>query len=233
MKTQTGFTLVELAIVLIVVALLLGGMVVSLSAQYDQRNYNDTQKQMSEIVEALTGYAVSHTDNNGNPYLPCPNLTNYDGREERNAGACTSQEGRIPWVDLGIGQQDAWGNHFRYRVAAAYSNSQAGFTLSATSAANTLRICTDSGCASPLANQLPVIIVSHGKNGLGAFNRAGTTNPAPTSADEIENQNGDNNFVSHALSNVAGNEFDDLVVWISPYLLFNRMVTAGKLPASP
>ncbi len=27
-----------------------------------------------------------------------------------------------------------------------------------------------------------------------------------------------------------GGEFDDLVVWISPNILFNRMVAAGKLP---
>jgi hypothetical protein len=77
---------------------------------------------------------------------------------------------------------------------------------------------------------VPVVIISHGKNGLGAVNRTGTTNPAPTGTDEIANTNGDDNFVSHVPSNVVGNEFDDIVVWLSPNILFNRMIAARKLP---
>jgi hypothetical protein len=29
---------------------------------------------------------------------------------------------------------------------------------------------------------------------------------------------------------IGGGEFDDIVTWISPNILFNRMVSAGKLP---
>ena len=61
-----GFTLIEMAIVLMIVGLLLGGMLVPLSAQMDQRNISDTQKSLSEIKEALIGYAMA------NGRLPCP-----------------------------------------------------------------------------------------------------------------------------------------------------------------
>ena len=81
-----------------------------------------------------------------------------------------------------------------------------------------------------LANALPVVIVSHGKNGAGAFNSSGGTNPAPSSADEIANQDTDNNFVQRTSNSNAASEFDDLVVWISPYVLINRMLAAGKWP---
>ena len=39
-------------------------------------------------------------------------------------------------------------------------------------------------------------------------------------------------FVSHTPtpSNAANGEFDDIVVWISPNILFSRMVAAGQLP---
>ncbi|MDR0578461.1 MAG: prepilin-type cleavage/methylation domain-containing protein, partial [Candidatus Accumulibacter sp.] len=81
-----------------------------------------------------------------------------------------------------------------------------------------------------IANGLPAVIVSHGKNGAGAFNASGGTNPPPAGADEISNQNAGNDFVMHAPSTVAGNEFDDFVIWISRHILFNRMVAAGRLP---
>jgi hypothetical protein len=45
-------------------------------------------------------------------------------------------------------------------------------------------------------------------------------------ADETDNSNGNVNFVSKQMTPT----FDDLVVWISPNVLFNRMVAAGKLP---
>lgn len=233
-SNEQGFSLIELAIVLIIVSLLLGGMMISLSAQYDQRNYNDTQKQMSEIIEALTGYAASHSATDGKPYLPCPDGNDDDGKENRaaNPGACTSQEGRIPWADLGVGQQDAWNNRFRYRVAAAYSNSANGFTLSSVTT-NSLQVCPSSACTTQLTSVDPklapaVIIVSHGKNGLGAFNNSGGQNVAPTSPDESANTDNDENFVSRAFSNVAGSEFDDIVSWLSPNILFARMVSAGR-----
>ncbi len=63
---QRGFTLIELAIVLFVVALLLGGMLLPLAAQQDIRNYGDTQKILVEARDALLGFAVA------NDRLPCP-----------------------------------------------------------------------------------------------------------------------------------------------------------------
>jgi len=53
-----------------------------------------------------------------------------------------------------------------------------------------------------------------------------------TSANEAANLNGDPVFISRALTSSAetGGEFDDQVNWLSLYILFNRMVQAGKLP---
>lgn len=228
-----GFTLTELAIVLVIVALLIGGMLVPLSAQRDLQSYRETQKQLSDISEALLGYAAAHkATTSGRPYLPCPDTDN-DGLENRTVDECDAAEGRLPWTDLGLGRDDAWGNRFRYRVDAsnayAYANRATGFVLGQ---AASLRVCEDSTCATGkvIASNLPAVIVSHGRNGAGAFNTSGGTNPPPTGADEISNRNADNDFVLHTPSDAAGNEFDDLVIWISPNVLFNRMVAAGKLP---
>ena len=55
----SGFTLIELAIVLFVVALLLGGMLLPLSAQQDVRSYGDTQKILTDARDALVGFAMA------------------------------------------------------------------------------------------------------------------------------------------------------------------------------
>lgn len=219
-----GFTLAEMAVVLVIVALLIAGMMLPLSAQQDIRARQDAEKALSDIREALIGYAASHSASDGKPYLPCPD-TDDDGLENRASGACVNQEGRIPWVDLGIGRTDAWNNRFRYRVTSAFSNSTAGFTLTSS---GDMIVCADSTtCATTIiASSVPAIVLSHGVNGAGAFNLAGGNNPAPTNADELENTDGDATFVSR----ISDGGFDDLSTWVPGTVLINRMLTSGKLP---
>ena len=71
-----GFTLTELTIVLVIVALLVGGMMLPLSAQRNLQSVRETQKQLSDVSEALSGYAASHRAGDGKPYLPCPDTDN-------------------------------------------------------------------------------------------------------------------------------------------------------------
>lgn len=209
-----GFTLVELAIVMFIVALLLGGMLMPLSAQQDIRNQTDTQKQLAEIQEALLGYAASHQATDSKPYLPCPDTDN-DGRENRTGNACTNQDGTLPWGDLGIGRQDAWNTAFHYRVTAAFSSNATGFALTST---GDMRICDRADCSGTiLAIQIPAVIFSRGKNGAAV----------PTDADELENLDADTDFVQHTITSSG---YDDQVAWLSSNILFNRMLSAGRLP---
>jgi prepilin-type N-terminal cleavage/methylation domain-containing protein len=53
-----GFTLTEMAVVLVIVALLIGGMIMPMSAQQDIRYVNETQATLKNIEEALLGYAA-------------------------------------------------------------------------------------------------------------------------------------------------------------------------------
>lgn len=210
---ECGFTLTEMAVVLVIVALLVGGMILPLSAQMEFRNVTDTRKQLNDIVDALIGYAASHTASDGRPYLPCPDSTG-DGHEDRNGGTCNAQEGFLPWATIGLGRLDAWGNPFRYRVSAAFSNATSGFTLFST---GDLRVCTSSACTATLADQLPAAFLSTGKNGIS------TTDP-----DELANLDQNNDFVFH--DQLAASSFDDLVAWLPSSLLIHRMISAGRLP---
>lgn len=242
-----GFSLVEMAIVLVIVGLLLGGMLMPLSAQMDQRRNSETQKALDEINQALIGFAVA------NGRLPCPATatiasgTANAGIEACNGGTygnctqCAAAAGTLPWATLGVSETDAWGWHFSYRVSDFFSQGIAqpfglGCTPDTTPTKASFALCSPGDnniCPSStncptitLASNVPAVIVSHGKNGAGGFTSQGIQTTISANADESANSDGNTNFISHTPTET----FDDLVTWISPNILFNRMVTAGKLP---
>lgn len=231
---HSGFSLVELSIVLVIIALISSGLIFSLTGQQDQLQTKDAQKQLATIQEALLGYAMS------NGRLPCPAPANLPSGNA-NAGLapappCTgnAQYGVLPWVTLGLPETDPWGNRFTYFVsqkftAALSGSAQASFTLTtgspnATPADNAGTANAINGGAN-VASDLPAVIVSHGKRGAGAFTPAGSQIPG-AAGDEAENADNDLSFVSRT----PNDSFDDLVAWIIPSVLKSRMVAVGKLP---
>ena len=236
-RGSRGFTLVEMAIVLLIVGLLLGTLMSPLSAQLDQRNYNETQQQINEIREALIGFAVT------NGRFPRPATSATDGAE--NPVLCATDStctGFIPWTTLGVKKTDAWNKMIRYSVTPAYA-AAAPFTMITagskkvqtrdSAGALSYLIGSAAACAPPPATPCaPAVIYSAGKNNWG-FSEDGTALPdgSATNADEDVNAAATAIFFSRNQSTVpVGGEFDDIVVWIPPYVLMNRMVAAGKLP---
>jgi prepilin-type N-terminal cleavage/methylation domain-containing protein len=220
-----GFTLIELAIALVILALLLGGLLLPLSTQIKARRVQETQRILEQVRESLIGYALSHRDSlaSANPYLPCPDVDG-DGVSDGAGGNCTAVTGSLPWVTLGTGEADAWGNRFQYSVTPAFSNSVAGFVRFPAATPADRSVCVSATCTGP--SIVPAaVIVSHGSNGYGARNSTGSVNVAPTSQDELENSDGDAVFVHRAASgeDSALGEFDDLVAWLMPDYLFARV----------
>lgn len=239
----SGFSLVEMAVVLLIAALLLGSGLPLMRARLDDQATAEARSIIEDARDALIGYAVSHAAGDGRPYLPCPDKTALagsgaadDGQEDRDgaSGKCIEQEGNLPWVTLGIGNSDPWGNRLRYRVSSDFSNSVQGFLLTT---AGDIDV-KDAAGGNDLATFLPAIVLSHGRNGQGARNTLGNTHPSPTDADEAENADGGSGdaprplFISHARSEAGstGGEFDDLLAWVAPSILFNRAIQAGRLP---
>lgn len=228
--TQSGFSLIELAIVLVVVALLLGGLLVPLTMQIEQQKIRETQKTMEEIKEALMGYAIAK----GN--LPCPAKSATDGSEDRTGTICTANKrsGFIPWAELGVGEHDAWGRRFRYSVDAEFSDSGTRFTLAST---GDILIKATTADVNNIATAIPAAVMSHGKNGYLGTTEGNTViaNPSVTNIDEQTNAPASVGtlFVSKVITEdtaATGGDYDDLVTWLSPNILFSRMVAAGRLP---
>ncbi|MGA7178186.1 MAG: type II secretion system protein [Thiobacillaceae bacterium] len=247
-QCQQGFTLIELAIVLVVLTLLAGGVLVPLTKQIEVERIRSTRQIMEDTKQALIGYAMSHTATNGKPYLPCPDIDN-NGTEDRNlaTGQCIRTEGIFPWATLGVGNADAWGNRLRYRVATDlaipqnhdFANSTSGFGSSTTiDGKYQIRVVTPPNstytdpAGTPGIPVIAAIVVSNGPNGWGAMNSNGVSEAAPTSADEQENLNGDPTFISRSPSEASPTttEFDDIVTWLPTSTLLARVCPAGGCP---
>jgi prepilin-type N-terminal cleavage/methylation domain-containing protein len=140
---NTGFTLIEIAIVMSIIALLLGGMMIPLGTRYTEQRNADTQAKLNKAVEAIIGFAIL------NRRLPCPDIAmgvaaDRDGVEKTigtpitncAAGLNTASPntptlpllaapsphvswGDLPWASLGLSgsdSADAWNNRIRYAV---------------------------------------------------------------------------------------------------------------------
>ncbi|MCX7148631.1 MAG: prepilin-type N-terminal cleavage/methylation domain-containing protein [Rhodocyclales bacterium] len=243
---QRGFTLIELAIVLFIVALLLGGMLLPLAGQQDIRNYGDTQKTLVEARDALFGFAMA------NDRLPCPASATSNGLEDPvGGGVCNHPyDGFFPAATVGLAPIDAqgylldgWGgesdNRVHYAISTANSNAfttASGMkTTGMTTLAPDLKICNTgvgmvsqgtatAACAATasLATDAVAVIYSLGKNaGAGGAGTQETHNPNPRAT-----VTADRAFVNAP----QGTAFDDQMVWMSKSTLFNHLVGAGRLP---
>ena len=134
MKSLRGFTLVEMAIVLVLFGIVTSMGLKMVTANLDNAAYSETKSKQERIKIALIGYLRT------NGRLPCPD-TNLppDGAEDRTGTSpddtCTAAGrnfGVVPYVSLNLTREavlDGWGNYFTYKVATA--NDASAYTLNA------------------------------------------------------------------------------------------------------
>jgi prepilin-type N-terminal cleavage/methylation domain-containing protein len=191
-----GFTLVEVAIVLAIVALLLSSLTYTLQAQVEQGNWDETRRRLGEARSLLLAFAIVHGR------LPCPARATSFADEVRNAaGQCTDgvaedhYGGTLPGGIAGgllpartIGFQpvdaagfavDAWGNRIRYAVEKSVSGCSGPSTLPHFTSAANLK-------ANGISCQPRDLLVC--KSASGVSGTAGATN-CGASANTLTNQN--------------------------------------------
>lgn len=230
-----GFTLIEVAIVVGIVGLILGALLAPLSARYEAARLRQARGELSEAREALYGFALTYGR------LPCPD-SNGDGTEDAEGGGCLGEEGNLPWTDLGVSRVDPWGNDYRYRVDGRFADAADGTGCGTASVGVSFALCSEgvlivqdraAGTPETVVRGIPALLLSRG------FNEGDPQ--AADSPDEMENRSDcgggpvpppcdPNLYIYHEPTRAEGKEFDDVVVWLSPHVLKNRMVQAMKLP---
>ncbi len=269
-QKQTGFTLVEIAIVLLIVTILLGYTMAMVPVQQELKQYTQANEEMDRINEAIYAFAQA------NGYLPCPANNNVassgfecrdgdateDGECEGNdptAEACDLWYGFLPGKTLGLEGRysnaglllDPWSRPYRYQVTDNDNdaNGDADFIVQGEmgnvgigNLTPDLAVCNadptpasegDDEATDCAANQLiigeaPVVVLSTGKDANDNNNNTNSW---------VQRENLDNNaadpdlvFVKSTKVDTAGSQYDDVVKWISPYILYSRMIEAGQLP---
>lgn len=121
LKTDSGFTLIEMAIVMVIIGIIISVMSTVLPNLIHSGKIKKTQSTLEKVDYSLQGYIVAAGR------LPCPD-TNGDGRENRNDNewigdpsddTCPSYVGDLPYITLGLSiGTDVWGNKIKYGVYA-------------------------------------------------------------------------------------------------------------------
>jgi len=253
---QGGFTLIEAATVLVIVGLALATALRPLAAQLDLRNVEQTRRAMEAAQDALLGYAAATghlpcpdrlDDGDG---LEDRRVEGVDGPLDGCAAGV--YDGWLPAATLGVPAVDAWGGPLRYRVARELTRGRGDPSAigPCEDPEGDNRCTADLGdpgdlrvhtrdlatrAVQPLAIAVPAVLWSAGANG------AGVVNGAALGADEEENRDGDSAFTSRERTPAQEGcddtrteappcSFDDLVAWLSPWVLSSRLIAAGRWP---
>ena len=210
MYKQEGFTLIEIAIAMVIIGILLGGGIPLLRMLTEQKKRNETISYMGEVKDVLVGFA------NINGRLPWADINN-DGEEDPGA-----YSGFLPYVTLNVRPVDAYSRHLKYETNRNLVHNR--FTT-----CNALRngltgypkVVDSDG--SSMAFSVAVVIVSAGSkdadNDNNVFDRI---TRGPFTGD---NTDGRPNYIRYP----PVNGFDDIVRYISPYELYSKICEFLKL----
>lgn len=237
MRSSRGFTLIEMAIVLVVLTLIISGGLFAVAGITDNTKRAETNKKLDVIEKALVLYAIQ------NACLPCPadgNLasSNADaGRARYNASTyystgCTSVAGDdcdgivgvVPWRNLGLSEMDivdAWGTRITYSIAqdSGIEDTDGMVRIPPSTYTPLGEVVVQTAASTPvnITSVAAYVLVSHGKD--RAFGRAGQTgtlqndtHSSATNDPQPENGDGDVTFTMDDLNEVANADyFDDIV----------------------
>jgi prepilin-type N-terminal cleavage/methylation domain-containing protein len=214
-----GFTLIEIAIVMVIIGLLTGGGISILKLLTERKARNDNLEYLQQAKEAILSFA------NINGRLPRPD-TNGDGQEDACANPCV---GLLPFINLNIAPNDAYQRGVKYEISDNPENLRTDrgttcITLSTWNpASGSGPLMVDIGPTAPFA--VTAILVSG-----GPMDADGAGGALDRHFDAIAGVGGGNNITGtpNYIRSSPTNTFDDVVVFIGGYELNSKIDCAAS-----
>ncbi len=199
-----GFTLIEIAIVMVIIGLLAGGGVSLMGMLTQRKARNETIDYLKETKEALISYASI------NGKLPWAD-TDGDGSQNNNATS-----GTLPYLDLKVRPSDPYKRVFRYEINSNLgTDSPTTCNALKTGLSSGPRVVDGDGAASSF--YIAAILISSGPMDLDSD---GNVFDAITSGShQGDNTDGTPNYIRHTPIDT----FDDLVVYIGGNELYGNL----------
>jgi prepilin-type N-terminal cleavage/methylation domain-containing protein len=203
-----GFTLIEMAIVLVVLGLISSVLVAPLAARVEASQRHAAEDMLDDIVDALTGFALLHGR------LPCPGVESNPASAsyglEQGPPCAFTASGYLPWRTLGLPARDPWGSLWLYRPDKHFAE---GAIALATSPGSNIQIVDhDNQLLSTSDTRVVAVVLSTGSN---------------------RRADGRNAVFSLAAPRFEAGEptpaFDDPLRWLGQPLLLARLARGGRL----
>ncbi|MDX2144080.1 MAG: prepilin-type N-terminal cleavage/methylation domain-containing protein [Rhodospirillaceae bacterium] len=176
-----GFTLIEIAIVLVVIGLVVSGGLLAVSPVVQSAKISETKQKMARVETALLAYVIS------NSCLPCPAVgatasgAANAGQSQNNtpgfyttgcAAGCQLLQGVVPWNTLGIAEEEAsdgWGRRFSYALGAGVTATSSMTRTTTLPTVTTSLTIQDPAGANLITTNVAYAIISHGVDGSFGF----------------------------------------------------------------
>lgn len=229
-----GFTLIEMAIVLVIIGLVVSGGLITVTPIIENTKVSDTKSKLDRIEDALTLYAIRHG------CLPCPATPN-DASTAATAGqaiddavylsgcadnACAQRDGQavesgvVPWRNLELSEADitdGFGNRVSYVIGTGMA-ATLSMHRSGTSYTPLGDITVNNAAGTAIATAAAYVLVSHGPNrvyGYLAERGVRLTSDPNASVPELANSDGQPYIQNDVIAATDTTHFDDIVRWRS------------------
>ena len=259
-----GYSLLELAVVLVIIAVVAGSGITLGLQQVENAKRIQTNNKIAFIQEALMAYRTQ------NDRIPCPTdgavlPTDADyGIEGANPGSCIGgipsanfsnltgnvymSSGAVPFKTLNLPEEfmyDGWGNKLTYTVNNSFTAAKSFSATPLSEDCGGLSVREPTGTNNRTTGAV-YVLVSHGKNGHGAYTRngirqnTGATSLQSTNVDELQNCDCSTAVASTGLNGIyvqkpptedatnPNNSFDDIVSYKSRW-----QMQTGQDPVTP
>lgn len=238
---ERGFTLIEMAIVMVIAGLIMAGIMEALAFRLQQQRAAETKDRIERIQTALLEYASQ------NGRLPCPasraaaigtpefgmqtDCTTAPAAGTVEADSLAPPDpitgrrpkvriGAVPVKDLRLSKghmADGWGRRFTYAVATDLASTASSYA----SHDGVISVTDQDGNSQIIpADTAAFVVLSHGPDGRGGYDYLNGSlspdvcgNPA-TDGIDAENCNDDSLFIDEIYSTAGGaGYYDDYIAW--------------------